>query len=55
MKNEILYPVRVISGKYKGREGKATAVNEIGNVMFYSKEGCYPYRAVLKVIEIEYL
>lgn len=22
MKNEILYPVRVISGKYKGREGK---------------------------------
>lgn len=55
MKNEILYPVRVISGKYKGREGKVTAVNEIGNVMFYSKEGCYPYRAVLKVIEVEYL
>lgn len=52
--NNDLRAAIVIEGKYKGREGRATRVNSYGNVMFYSKEGCYPYRVVLKKEQIQY-
>ena len=52
--NNDLHAAVVIEGKYKGREGRTTKVNSYGNVMFYSKEGCYPYRVCLKKEQIQY-
>lgn len=52
--NADLHAAIVIEGRYKGREGCATKVNSYGNVMFYPKEGCYPYRVVLKKEQIQY-
>lgn len=56
--------VELITGQYKERKGyieetKATKV--FGTVMFYSKEGEFPYRTVVRtadckvITEIEYL
>jgi hypothetical protein len=45
----------VIKGEYKGRIGKATEINEVGNVMFYPKEGIHPYRVCLVANEIRYI
>lgn len=52
--NNDLHTAVVIEGKYKGREGRATKINLYGNVMFYSKAGCYPYRVCLKKEQIQY-
>ena len=47
--------IKVVSGKYKGREGKADFqhTKKTGNVMFYPVEGSNPYRVVLSLEEIE--
>ena len=43
----------VVSGKYTGREGYVTEKpNELGLVMFYSKEGQNPYRVCLHSSEM---
>lgn len=37
----------VVSGEYTGRIGRATKPNDLGLVMFYPKEGRYPYAVCL--------
>lgn len=45
---------KVINGKYCGREGYITKnPNSFGLVMFYSKEGVYPYRVCLSYKDLE--
>ena len=45
---------KVISGQYKNREGYLLkGPNELGLVMFYSKEGVCPYRVCLRKEEVE--
>lgn len=45
---------RITKGSYKGREGYIKAgPNEFGLVMFYSKEGCYPYRTCIPYEDLE--
>lgn len=39
---------KIISGKYTGREGYFSDVNEYGLVRFFPKEGEYPYQVNLK-------
>lgn len=46
--------VELITGQYKGRKGyveetKATKV--FGTVVFYSKEGEFPYRTVIRIAD----
>ena len=45
---------KVISGKYVGRIGKCE-VTAYGTVMFYPKEGKYPYRVCLEKSEVIYV
>lgn len=45
---------KVISGKHKGREGKCE-ISPYGTVMFYPKEGRYPYRVCLMENEVVYI
>ena len=45
---------KVINGKYKNREGYILeGPNELGLVMFYSKEGSFPYRVCLHYEDVE--
>ena len=39
---------KIVKGNYIGREGYFTEENKYGLVMFYPKEGIYPYRVCLK-------
>ena len=45
--------VIVVNGEYKNREGFATPKNKKGNVMFYSKEGEFPYRTCLDAKDVK--
>ena len=56
MKGEITMKIccKVINGQYKNREGYIlNGPNELGLVMFYSKEGSYPYRTCLYYKDVE--
>lgn len=45
---------KIINGQYKNREGYIlNGPNELGLVMFYSKEGSYPYRTCLYYKDVE--
>ena len=47
---------KIINGRYKDREGYLlSGPNELGLVMFYSKEGSYPYRTCLCYKDVEVL
>ena len=44
----------VLNGKYQGRVGYADlAPVKYGNVMFYSKEGEFPYRVCLRKDDVK--
>lgn len=43
MKKNSMTLVKVVSGRYIGRIGWATKVNQVGNIMFYPLEGEHPY------------
>lgn len=46
--------VRVVSGQYAGREGWVKNSKDNQNlVMFYSKEGEFPYRSCLESNQVE--
>lgn len=45
--------VIVVNGEYKNREGFAAPKNKKGNVMFYSKEGEFPYRTCLDAKDVK--
>jgi hypothetical protein len=49
--------VIVTNGKYSGRQGFAdySITKKTGNVMFYSKEGSFPYRTVLNRNDVKRL
>lgn len=45
---------KVVNGQYKDREGYLLkGPNELGLVMFYSKEGSFPYRTCLRYEDVE--
>ena len=44
---------KVINGKYSGREGYIIDNPNFGFIMFYSKEGIYPYRVCLPYKDLE--
>lgn len=44
---------KVIKGQYIGREDKFTKPNHLGLVMFYPKEGKYPYRVCLNKNDVK--
>lgn len=47
---------KVANGQYKNREGYLLkGPNELGLVMFYSKEGSFPYRVCLRYEDVEVL
>lgn len=51
------YPVKIISGKYKGLIGWTyhKEANQWGNIMFYSDQGSCPYRVCLRFSDVEYI
>lgn len=51
------YPVKIIKGKYKGMLGWTPneKPNKLGNIMFYSNQGFYPYRVCVNKEDFEYL
>lgn len=51
------YKAVCVNGNFKGREGYTLTkkANELGIIMWYSKEGKYPYRSALLVEDIKFI